>query len=143
MYNIAIASDHAGFDLKQKCISLLNAQNYRVLDCGTNSAAHSVDYPDYAKIVCEQIADYNVAFGILICATGIGMSIAANRLSNIRAAVCCDENMAFLARAHNNANILVLGAKIIPFDIVVKIINKFFSTKFEGGRHLNRIGKIS
>jgi ribose 5-phosphate isomerase B len=144
IYKVAIASDHAGFELKAQLIELLvsAAYKYKVLDCGTNSATKPSDYPDYAKIVCEHLAEESARFGILICSTGIGMSIAANRLLNIRAALCVNEFMAFKARAHNNANILVLGAKIITFETAKEIIKQFFLTQFEGGRHANRIAKI-
>ncbi len=145
MYKVAIASDHAGFELKTQLIELLTSSSYqyKILDCGTKSAAERVDYPDYAKLVCEQINEENAEFGILICGTGIGMSIAANRLSNIRAAICIDEYTAFNARAHNNANILVLGARVINFNKAQEIVKHFFSTSFEGGRHANRLAKIS
>jgi ribose 5-phosphate isomerase B len=143
MYKIAIASDHAGFELKTRSIELLKSLSYKVLDFGTNSSAISVDYPDYAKIICEQITDNNVDSGILICGSGIGMSIAANRLSNIRAALCLNSNMAFTSRAHNNANILIMGARLISFDEAKEIIIKFFNTQFEGGRHANRLAKIT
>jgi ribose 5-phosphate isomerase B len=142
MYRISIASDHAGFELKSSTIKLLEPFANKVIDCGTNSNA-PVDYPDYAKLVCDQINEEDATFGILICGSGIGMSIAANRFSNIRAALCMNEEMAFLARAHNNANILVMGSRLINFDQVKLIVNKFFTTKFEGGRHSNRIAKIS
>ncbi len=145
IYKVAIASDHAGFELKSQLVELLKspAYKYKVLDCGTNCARQPCDYPDYAKIVCEQLAEERANFGILICSTGIGMSIAANRLLNIRAALCVNEFMAFKARAHNNANVLVLGARIIAPETAQEIIKQFFLTKFEGGRHANRLAKIN
>jgi len=145
IYKVAIASDHAGFELKSQLVELLKspAYKYKVLDCGTNCASQPCDYPDYAKIVCEQLAEERANFGILICSTGIGMSIAANRLLNIRAALCVNEFMAFKARAHNNANVLVLGARIIAPETAQEIIKQFFLTKFEGGRHANRLAKIN
>jgi ribose 5-phosphate isomerase B len=143
MQKIAIAADHAGFELKQQCLELLKSLSYKVVDLGVNSAAEPVDYPDYAKAVCEQIIEENVDAGILICGSGIGMSIAANRHSNIRAALCLNENMAFTSRTHNNANVLVMGARIIDFSQAKLIVTKFFTTAFEGGRHANRIAKIS
>jgi ribose 5-phosphate isomerase B len=143
MDKIAIAADHAGFELKAQSIVLLKSLRYKVVDYGTNSAVLAVDYPDYAKIVCENILENNADYGILICGSGIGMSIAANRFSSIRAALCLDQYMAFVARAHNNANILILGARITSFDVAQQIIIKFFTTKFEGARHVNRLEKLS
>lgn len=143
MNKIAVASDHAGFKLKSQCVEFLDSLSYKVLDCGANSGEISVDYPDYAKLVCEHIIEENASFGLLICASGIGMSIAANRFSSIRAALCSSVDMAFLAGAHNNANILVLGAKFTPFEQAKAILIKFLTTQFEGGRHKNRIAKIS
>ena len=143
MMKIAIASDHAGFELKSQCIKLLELLSHKILDLGPHSSQPSVDYPDYAKLVCEEINEKNSTFGILICGTGIGMSIAANRISSIRAALCFNDQMAFAARAHNNANVLVMGARIISYDQAKEIIIKFLNTNFEGGRHLNRIQKIS
>jgi ribose 5-phosphate isomerase B len=143
MTKIAIASDHAGFKLKSQCIELLTALSYKVLDLGTYSGESSVDYPDYAKLVCEELVEENSNVGILICGSGIGMSIAANRVSNIRAALCLNVDMAFTSRAHNNANVLVMGSRIISYGQAKEIITKFLNTSFEGGRHLNRIHKIS
>ena len=143
MDNIAIAADHAGFELKAQCIVLLKSLRYKVIDYGTDSAVSAVDYPDYAKIVCENILENTAKYGVLICGSGIGMSIAANRFSTIRAALCLDQYMAFVARAHNNANILILGARITPFDVAEQIIIKFLTTKFEGARHVNRIAKLN
>ena len=143
MTKIAIASDHAGFKLKSQCIELLTSLSYKVFDLGTNSDQNSVDYPDYAKLVCEDLIDEKVDYGILICGSGIGMSIAANRISKIRAALCTNTYMADAARAHNNANVLVMGARIISFEQASEILTKFLSTQFEGGRHANRIEKIS
>jgi ribose 5-phosphate isomerase B len=143
MENIAIASDHAGFELKAQCIVLLKSLGYKGIDYGTDSSVLAVDYPDYAQVVCENIIEDNAKYGILICGSGIGMSIAANRFSSIRAALCLDQYMAFVSRALNNANILVLGARITSFDVAEQIISKFLITKFEGGRHLNRIQKLS
>jgi ribose 5-phosphate isomerase B len=143
MTKIAIASDHAGFKLKSQCIELLTALSYKVLDLGAYSGENSVDYPDYAKLVCEELVEENSNVGILICGSGIGMSIAANRVSNIRAALCLNVDMAFTSRAHNNANVLVMGSRITSYDQAKEIIMKFLNTSFEGGRHLNRIQKIS
>lgn len=143
MYNISIASDHAGFLLKKSIISYLASKEYTIKDLGTFSDSESVDYPDYASILCESILENEGSLGILICATGIGMSISANRFSGIRAALCTSPSMAELARQHNDANILVLGSKISSIDESLLMAQKFLDSKFEGGRHIKRISKIS
>lgn len=142
--NIAIASDHSGYILKEKIISHFNDNNIiSYIDLGTNTT-ETVDYPIYAKKLAYYILENHIQFGILVCGTGIGMSIVANRISGIRAAVCTNVLMAEMARAHNDANILVLGAKIVTNDeLAIKIINKFFDTQFEGGRHSTRLSQIS
>ena len=142
IYDILIASDHSGFVLKSKIIKYLLDKNISVLDYGTNSQ-EVVDYPDYAKKVVDGILENVAPRGILICGTGIGMSIAANRISEIRAALCFDLFMAERARAHNDANILVLGAKVPEENIVYQMVDKFLTTKFEGGRHSMRLAKIN
>ncbi len=141
-YIVAIASDHAGYWLKTQIYKYLSEQKFRVIDCGTNNDQNKVDYPDLAKLVCEKIIEKDAKYGILICATGIGMSISANRNSSIRAALCTNELMAERARLHNDANILIIGSKVSDFATSIKMINKFFNTKFEGGRHLTRLEKI-
>ncbi|PCJ25252.1 MAG: ribose 5-phosphate isomerase B [Rickettsiales bacterium] len=142
-YDLAIASDHAGVKLKAKIMASLKAKAIKTLDLGANASDDRVDYPDYAKKMVEEILEGSPESGILICGTGIGMSIAANRSSEIRAALCITEPMAELARLHNDANILVLGSKLIDDKLSLKIVDKFLSTKFEGGRHARRIAKIS
>lgn len=141
-YDLAIASDHAGTNLKQKIIQLLKKKKLTILDLGTNTD-ESVDYPDYAHKMVEEIIEETVPKGILICGTGIGMSIAANRSSSIRAALCITEYMAERARMHNDANILVLGSKLTPDELSLKMVEKFLETKFEGGRHSRRLAKIN
>jgi ribose 5-phosphate isomerase B len=141
-YDLAIASDHAGINLKQKIIQLLKKKNLTTLDLGTNTD-ESVDYPDFAHKMVEEIIEETVPKGILICGTGIGMSIAANRSSSIRAALCITEYMAERARMHNDANILVLGSKLAPDELSLKMVEKFLETKFEGGRHSRRLAKIN
>lgn len=141
-YDILIASDHAGFILKNKITKYLLDKNISVLDYGTNNQ-EIVDYPDYAQKVVNGILENSAPLGILICVTGIGMSIAANRVSGIRAALCFDLFMAERARAHNDANILVLGAKILEENMAYQMVDKFLNTKFEGGRHSSRLSKIS
>lgn len=141
-YSILIASDHSGFSLKNKIISYLNNKNISILDYGTYNQ-EAVDYPDYAKKVVDGILENRAPLGILICGTGIGMSIAANRTSEIRAALCFDLFMAERSRAHNDANIIVLGAKIPNEELACQMVDKFLTTKFEGGRHSTRLSKIN
>lgn len=133
--DIFIASDHAGFRLKE-----FLKKHFELIDLGTDSES-SCDYPIFAKKLAEKINGEN--HGILICGTGIGMSIAANRFSHIRAALCTNETMAKLARQHNDANVLVLGARIISENIALKCVEKFLSTDFEGDRHQRRISLIN
>ncbi len=134
---ISIGSDHAGFDLKT---TLLNTPHFPFIDEGPFTQ-ESVDYPDYAKLVCSRILEEKAQFGVLICSSGIGMSIAANKFPKIRAALCAGQEQAKLARAHNNANILVLGAKFIsPFD-AIECLKIFLSTPFDGDRHQRRVDK--
>jgi ribose 5-phosphate isomerase B len=141
-YNIIIASDHAGYQLKSDIIDYLQRKSLSVYDYGTNNTER-VDYPDYAKKVVDGIIEKLAPLGILISDTGIGMSIAANRNSEIRAALCFDVFMAKNARAHNDANILILGAKILDYKIIYEMIDSFLTTKFEGGRHSVRLSKIT
>ncbi len=138
---VAIGSDHAGYDMKENLKKYLISQNVEVIDCGTYSDS-SVDYPDYAKAVCTKVLDKETTLGILVCGTGIGMSIAANKIHRIRAALCLYPTMAELARKHNNANILVLGGRIMGTDIARWTVDAFFRTSFDGGRHQNRLDKI-
>jgi len=143
-YNISIASDHSGYLLKAKIIELLQKQGHKLNNLGVDDDTN-VDYPDYATLVCQCILDQVSKFGILICGTGIGMSIAANRYSGIRAGLCTSVFMAERARSHNDANILVLGSKILGVDDAtnIAIVEKFLTTDFDGGRHIRRLAKIS
>ena len=138
---IAIGCDHAAFDEKNSLITFLENKNFLVKDFGCFSN-DSVDYPDYASLVAKEIQNNNYDFGILICGSGIGISIAANRHRGIRAALCTSEFHAEMSRKHNDANIIALGARITPIDEMFSIISKFLDTEFEGGRHQNRIEKI-
>ncbi|GAB4167398.1 MAG: ribose 5-phosphate isomerase B [Rickettsiaceae bacterium] len=140
-YDMAVASDHAGVKLKEKIIKTFAKKGIKILDLGTDSDDR-VDYPDFAHRMVEEIIEETVEKGVLICGTGIGMSIAANRSSAIRAALCFNEFMAERARAHNDANILVLGSKIVEDEVSIKMVEKFLGTKFEGGRHSRRLAKI-
>ena len=138
---IAIASDHAAFELKEKVKNYLQNKSIEVLDHGTHSE-ESVDYPDYAKKVVCSVLSNEVDYGILLCGTGLGMSIAANRYRGIRAALCLFPEMAKLARSHNNANVLVLPGRLIGSELAFWIVDTFLSTPFDGGRHERRIRKI-
>lgn len=138
--SIIIASDHAGFLMKEKIKIFLNKSKIKSLDLGTFSEER-VDYPDYAKKLALSVKKKS-SFGILICGSGIGVSIAANRFKKVRAAVCYNQISASLARKHNNANVLCLGARLISLKNAQKIVYTFISTKFEGGRHINRVKKL-
>ena len=139
---IAIGSDHGGVDLKEEIINFLKSENYDVKDFGTNSKA-SCDYPDYALKVAEAIVAKEFEFGILVCGTGIGISIAANKVPGIRAALCSDTFSAHATREHNNANILALGARVVGPGLALDIVKTFLNAKFEGDRHQARIDKIT
>ncbi|MCX6271045.1 MAG: ribose 5-phosphate isomerase B [Bacteroidetes bacterium] len=138
---LAIGSDHAGFLLKGTLIGKFTAEGYEFDDKGTFSV-ESVDYPDFALPVCRDIQAEKVTFGVLICGSGNGMSMAANKYKGIRAALCWTEEIARLARLHNDANILVLPARFITDEEAKKIFHIFMITSFEGGRHIGRIEKI-
>ncbi|MAP24570.1 MAG: ribose 5-phosphate isomerase B [Rickettsiales bacterium] len=136
---IGIASDHAGFDMKSTLQNDL--QNISWIDYGAYNA-DSTDYPLYAQKVAHAIQKNEINFGILICGTGIGMSIAANRYRGVRAALCSSRDFAIMSRKHNNANVLILPGKIISVDLALEIVKIFLNTEFEGGRHLRRISLI-
>ena len=138
---IALGSDHAGFELKEKIKQKLRAQGIAIDDHGISSA-ESCDYPDYALAVGEQVAAHHADFGILVCGTGIGMSIAANKVPGIRAARVVSESDAEMAREHNNANVLTLGARVINEAEAFKIIENWLATPAAGGRHARRVDKI-
>ena len=138
---IALGADHAGFEYKEKIKALLQSMNVAFEDFGTRSA-ESTDYPDYAHSVALAVAAGKAEFGILVCGTGIGMSIVANKHEGIRASNVESVEGATLARQHNNANILTLGARLTPWDRAKEIIAAFLATPFEGGRHQRRIDKI-
>jgi ribose 5-phosphate isomerase B len=137
---IAIGADHAGFDYKQGIIDSLNASE--VEDFGAWSSA-SVDYPDFAHPVAAAVESGEYDFGILICGSGNGVAITANKHQGIRAAICWNEELAERARSHNDANILCIPARYISLQEAIKIVEVFFSTEFEGGRHANRVNKIA
>jgi ribose 5-phosphate isomerase B len=138
---IALGADHAGFELKEKIKQHLAANGMQVRDLGTHSA-ESVDYPDYARAVGEEVASLHADRGILVCGAGIGMSIAANKVAGIRAANVHSEMEAQLSREHNNANILALGARLLDHDEALRIVDVWLNTGFAAGRHDRRVQKI-
>ena len=138
---IAIGSDHGGFNLKGEVIKYLEQKSIEYKDFGTTST-ESCDYPDYALKVAEAVAEKEFEFGILICGTGIGISIAANKVPGIRAALCHDTFSAHATREHNNANILAMGERVIGPGLAIEIVETFLNAKFQGDRHQNRIDKI-
>ncbi len=140
--NFALACDHAGLEYKKQLIETLKELNISYIDCGTNSS-DSVDYPDYAKKVVEEIKEERATYGILVCGTGIGMSITANKFHGIRAALCHNEFTAQYARMHNNANILIIGARTTDIKIAREMLKIWINTNFEGGRHQIRLNKIN
>ena len=141
MQKILIASDHGGYNLKNKILEYLKNKGYDVEDCGCYST-ESCDYPVYANKVAEIISDDDSLKGILVCGTGIGMSIAANKVKNIRAALCTDTFSARMTRMHNNSNILCLGERVIGTGLAIDIVDIWLNTDFEGGRHQRRIDMI-
>ncbi|NLC08090.1 MAG: ribose 5-phosphate isomerase B [Syntrophomonadaceae bacterium] len=138
---IALASDHGGYALKEEIKKLLQEQQVDFRDFGTNSV-DSVDYPDYALPVAEAVSQGEYDRGILLCGTGIGISIAANKVPGIRAALCSDPFSAKASREHNDANILVLGGRVLGPGLAREIVQVWLTTRFEGGRHVNRLNKI-
>tara|TARA_B100001750_G_C15464426_1_gene576180 strand:+ start:1047 stop:1475 length:429 start_codon:yes stop_codon:yes gene_type:complete len=138
---IAIGCDHAAFEEKNKLVDNLNSKGILVEDFGCHTE-DSVDYPDYAHLVCQEMQNNNFDFGILICGSGIGISIAANKNKDIRAALCTSEFHAEMSRKHNNANIIAFGARVTSIEAMVKMTAIFLNTDFEGGRHQKRIEKI-
>jgi ribose 5-phosphate isomerase B len=139
---IAIGADHAGVHLKQEVRRLLDERGIAYSDFGTN-AVDSVDYPDFAAAVAAEVAHGRADFGVLVCGSGIGMAIAANKIAGVRAASVVDEESARLSRSHNNANVLALGERLTPPDRARQIVNVFLDTPFAGGRHQRRLDKIA
>ncbi len=138
---IAVASDHGGFELKQAICALLQERGLDFVDMGTNDES-SVDYPDFGRKVAEAVAEGRCSQGILVCGTGIGMSITANKVDGIRAALVHDSFTAQMAKEHNNANILVMGGRILSVDTGRKLVEIWLDSTFEAGRHQNRLDKI-
>jgi len=138
---VSIGSDHAGYHHKEAIKQAMLDDGYTVLDVGTTSE-ESVDYPDFGAAAARLVADGSADRGVLICGTGIGISIAANKIHGIRAANCTTVEMARLAREHNDANMVAVGARITPVDLAINIVKTFLTTEFEGGRHTARVHKI-
>jgi len=138
---IAIGSDHRGYHLKEKLASILSTKGHEVSDEGTTKT-DAVDYPDYAAIVAKKVSDEVVDRGILICGTGIGMAITANKFPGVRAAACTDEVTAEISRRHNDLNILCLSADMLSPRVVERMVEIWIETEFEAGRHLRRVEKI-
>ena len=138
---ISLASDHAGFKLKEKIKKNLKKKKIKIIDLGPKTD-NSVDYPDFAKKVARSVSSKKSNIGILVCGSGTGMAMSANKIKKIRAAVCYNKASTSLSRKHNNANILALGSRLTKKSTALKLVNIFLSTKFEGGRHLRRVKKV-
>jgi len=138
---IFISSDHAGYNLKEQ-IKKKFKNKYSFQDLGTNNSKISVNYPDYAHNLCKKVSNNSKNVGILVCGSGMGMSMAANRHKKIRAAMCYSVKNTKLSRLHNNANIITLGSRLTKKNIALKCVDAFINTKFEGGRHKKRVNKI-
>lgn len=139
---IAIGGDHAGFDFKTRLTQWLKSRGYETKDFGTYSS-DSADYPDFAHAVAGAVEEKQADLGILICGSANGVAMTANKHQGIRAAICWNEELAALARNHNNANVVCLPARFIPYQLSEKIVDRFLTESFEGGRHDRRVGKIS
>ena len=139
---IAIGSDHRGYDVKRRLVSLLERLGHQVLDLGTNSS-DSVDYPDFAFQVAPAVSEGRVDRGILVCGTGIGMCIAANKVRGVRAAPCHDSITAEMSRRHNDANVLCLSADLLGGELLDRMVRIWLETEFDGGRHARRVEKIT
>lgn len=139
---ISIGSDHAGFAYKHELTSMLESLGHTVIDVGTSSE-DSVDYPDYGTAAAALVRDGKADYGVLICGSGIGISIAANKLQGIRAANCTSVEMAQLARLHNDANVVAVGQRLVSLELAKEIVTVFLATPFEGGRHQRRVDKLN
>ncbi len=138
---IAVASDHAGFDLKNEVIKFLEEKNIEYTDYGTYDK-QSCDYPDFAKTACDAVIENKAEKALLFCGTGMGISMAANKIKGIRAAACSDTFSAKYSRLHNDANVLCLGGRVVGAGLAAEIVDVFLATSFEGGRHAGRVAKI-
>ena len=140
---VALGSDHAGYEHKQRIKGFLEGKGVEVTDLGTYSAEESVDYPDFAEKVGEAVVGGDAELGVLVCGTGIGMAIAANKVDGVRAANVTDPEFAKLARAHNDANVITVSGRFVDPEVNEQIIEAFLATPFEGGRHERRVNKIN
>lgn len=140
---VAIGADHAGYALKAEVLGWLGARGDTVVDLGTSSAANAVDYPDVAHALAKLIESGDAELGVLVCGSGVGMSISANRHGGVRAVVCSEPYSARLARQHNDANVLCMGARVVGVGTAKDIVDAFFGATFEGGRHAGRVAKIT
>ena len=140
---IAIASDHAGYDLKEEIKKHLADRGIEFIDFGTNNPTDSVNYPDFAHALCSSIQNGETERGILVCGTGIGMSMAANKHAGIRAACCSDTFSSRLTRTHNDANVLCFGARVVGTGVATDLVDVFIDTEFEGGRHTKRVEMLN
>ncbi len=142
MMKIAIGCDHGAYEYKEEIKEMLQSEGHEVIDCGTHNK-ESVDYPDFAQAVGKNVVDGNVDKGIVICGTGIGISIAANKIKGIRCGLCTDTTMARLTREHNDANVLAMGQRVIGIEVAKDIVHMFLNTEFSNGvRHARRIEKL-
>ena len=139
---IALASDHAGFPLKEEIKAYFEKEGIKFIDLGTDSLA-SVNYPDYATKLCNAVTSKEATLGVLVCGTGIGMSMAANKHSGIRAACCSDTFSARMTRMHNDANVLCMGARVVGAGLAIDMVDLFINTEFEGGRHQLRVDMLN
>jgi ribose 5-phosphate isomerase B len=139
---VVLGCDHAGFDYKERVLQELRGLGHTVIDVGTNSTA-SVDYPDFGFAAAKAVAEGSADRGVLICGTGIGISIAANKVKGIRCALCHDHLTAQLTRQHNDANVVAFGSRIVGVEVALDIVRTFLATPFEGGRHQGRVDKIT
>ena len=139
---VAVACDHGGFLLKTALINRLSSDQLQIVDLGCYNE-DPVDYPDYAFLVAEAVASGEHTFGLVICTTGVGVSISANKVHGIRCALCTNEIMSEMSRRHNDANVLALGAEFVDEELALRIAERFFSTRFDNGRHSRRVDKIS
>ena len=139
---VALGADHAGFELKQTLRTFIEQLGHEVRDLGTDSV-DSVDYPDFAKAVAELVAEGGADVGLLVCGTGLGMAIAANKVRGIRAATCSEPYSAAMARAHNDANVLTIGSRVVGQGLAEETVTRFLETGFEGGRHQGRVAKLA
>jgi len=140
---IAIASDHGGYELKTALVKEIETRGFKVLDLGTTNGSEAVDYPDFANALAVTIRDGKATRGVLLCGSGIGISIAANRHPELRAALVHDALTARLARQHNDANVLVMGGRLVGPELAKDCLDVFLKTEFEGGRHERRVAKLS